>query len=101
MPRPSNASEPSYTCVKECWVGSPATVTFAGTFDRPRPSQKLGMRFQLALGTQPWAIPPQEFHDTVQLPELSVVARTSVGAAGPSGPVATRIGADVVPTSLM
>ena len=46
-------------------------------------------------------MPPQEFHDTVQLPELSAVARTSVGAAGPSGPVVTSMGADEVCWRLM
>ncbi len=99
--RPSRAVPPAKTWVNECCVGSPGTVMRAGAADRPRPSQKFGMTYQVWLGTQPWAMPPQEFHDTVQLPELSAVARTSVGAAGPSGPVVTSIGADEVCWELM
>ena len=100
-PRPSSASLPWYVALKLCWVGSPGMELAAGGLDRPRPSQNDGMMLQVAVGTQPCATPPQDPQVIAQLPALSELTCTPLGAAGPSGPVVICTGVAGVPVPLM
>src|SRR6266516_6602681 len=93
-PRPRISSLPGNTARKVCRLGSPASDAVTSGADRPASSQNVGITLHVELGTQPCAIPPQEFHVIVQFPELSALACTFVGAAGPSGPVVIWTGSD-------
>ena len=82
-------------------VGSAVTELGVGGADRPRPSQKLGVIFQLCACTQCCAMVPHESNVNVQSPVFSACTDRFVGAAGPSGPVLKSVASEGVPCPWM